>query len=57
MAILLVLYAIAVVLICEPFDLGRVRALGVSILWWYAFAVAPALAAVIVALLPLRDRG
>jgi hypothetical protein len=57
MAILLALYAIALALACEPFDLGRVRVAGVSIVWWYTFAVAPALAAVTVAILPLRDRG
>jgi hypothetical protein len=53
-AILVVLYAIALVLACAPFDLGQLRVGGVSLLWWYAFAMGPATATVAASLLLWR---
>lgn len=56
MAILVALYAMVLILAYAPLDLGSVRAGGVSVLWWYAFVVAPALGALITAGLLLRGR-
>lgn len=41
MAILIGLFATGLGLAHAPLDVGSVRLAGVSLLWWYAFAVAP----------------
>ena len=55
MVVLLALIAGAGVLAHGPFALGALRIAGVSLLWWYAAAVAPLVAgAVVVAALLVR---
>lgn len=51
---LVVLFAIALALSQAPFDLGTLRLAGVGLLWWYALAIAPAAAVLVIAGLLLR---
>lgn len=53
-AIFAILLALALALAHAPFDLGNLRVAGVSLLWWYAFVLAPAAAAVTAARLLWR---
>ena len=54
-AILAVLLAVGLALGHAPFELGNLRVAGVSLLWWYAFGIAPTLAAVTAAFLLWRS--
>lgn len=50
------LFVPAIALAVAPYDLSTVRLGGVSLLWWYAFALGPALAVLVAALALLRGR-
>lgn len=51
---LLGLLAVALGLAHTPLEIGAIRIAGVSALWWYVTAVAPALAIVLAALAARR---
>jgi hypothetical protein len=55
--ILTLLFAVALILAHAPLDLGSVRVAGVSVLWWYTFAMAPALAVLTTVVLLPRGKG
>ena len=55
-AVLIILFAVAVALSQAPFELARIRLAGVNLLWWYALVVAPLVAALVAIPLLLEGR-
>lgn len=51
---LLVLFVVALALFHAPFELARLRVVGVNVLWWYVLVVAPLVATLVT--VPLLHR-